>query len=275
MTTIANPRAVIGGNNPPLAESIVMDFDNALRARQGLIERIDEMVRKAADAKPCPDAETAGRMGDFIKMTAAAVAAIEAEREIFNRPILTAQRALKARADVLIGKATDAGATVRSHLNAYLAEQERLRRAEHARLAEIERLAQVERQRLIDQAERDAEIERKRLQDIEDDRAAAENRQADCVEVAPDPVFVEDRAPVFEAAPANAAIKGDYGSTVSTVEKWDVKVTNIRQVPDTFLKHPSVIEALEKVIRPSVRGANGLRAIKGCDITSTLTSSIR
>jgi cell division septum initiation protein DivIVA len=289
MTTIAaprpaatepNPRATIGGNMPPLEESILMDFDSALRDREGLLARIDAMEAKADAVTPCDNDETAGRMGDFIKMTAAAAKAVEEEREKLNRPLLTAQRALKGRADHYVGRAQAAGVKVRAHLDAYLADKERKRRAEEARLAEIERQAEAERQRVLREAEaearRVAEAERQRLQAIEDERAAAEAREAKAVEVEVAPVFVPEPEPVFNtAAPEKAPLRGDYGTAVSTVETWHVEVQNVRQVPDAYLKHPTVIEALEKVIRPMVRGKNGLREIKGCRIYSTLGSSVR
>ena len=298
-----NPRVALGGNNPPLEERILMDFDDALREHDGLLARIDEMAAKADKAGPCADADTAGRYGDFIKMAAAAVKVIEQERELLNRPLLDAQRRLKARADSYSSRASGAGAKVRNLLNAYLAERERKRRAEEARLAEIARQAELERQRIIREAEEkaraeaeaerrrlqaiadeEARIERARLQAIEDERAAAEAREAvavvveaEVVEVAPEPVFVapEPEPVVVTQAAPKAPIRGNYGTTVSAVETWDVRVTNIRQVPDVFLRHPSVIEALEKVIRPSVRGKAGVREIKGCEIFSTFGSAVR
>lgn len=310
MTTIApprpatepNPRAVIGGNMPPLEETILLDFDNALRERDGLIERIDALAKKADEAGDCDSDEKAGRMGDFVKQCGVVVKVIEAEREALNRPLLTAQRALKARGDFYANKAAQAGDKVRAKLNVYLQKKESDRRAELARLAEIERQAEVERQRIAEEsrlkAEAEAEAERvrlqaiadaeaakerARLQAIEDERAAAEQREAaavevvaEVIEVAPQPVFVPEPEPVFiAAAPEKAPIRGDYGTTVSTVETWHVEVENIRQVPDAYLKHPTVIEALEKVLRPHVKGKNGIREIKGCRIYSTLGSAVR
>jgi flagellar biosynthesis GTPase FlhF len=276
-----NARVAIGDNRPPLEESVVLDFEEALRSGDGLIARIEAMEAKAADVKPCASADSAGRMGDFIKMTSAAAKIVEEEREKFNRPILTAQRSLKARADSYSQRALAAGAKVRVELDKFLAAEEAKRRAEAARIAEEERQAAAERQRIIDEANKqaaaEAEAERVRLQAIEDERAAKEQREAAVVEVEPEPVFVaEPFAPQFaSAAPAKAPLRGDYGTSVSTVETWDVEVENIRQVPDAYLKHPTVIEALEKVIRPQVRGKSGIREIKGCRIFSKLGSAVR
>lgn len=292
-----NPRAAIGDNRPPLEESIVLDFEEALRAREGLIDRIAAMEAKAAKLEAdyakmnegleekdkilfCGGPDMAGRLGDFIKMTGAVEKVVEEEREKLNRPLLTAGRSLKAKADSFSTRAKAAGATARVHLNAWLEQEEKKRRAEAARVAEEERKVAAERQRIIDEANRkaaeEAEAERKRLQAIEDERAAAEAREAVVVEVEPEPVFVSQPEPVFAAVPAaKVPLRGDYGTAVSTVETWHVEVQNIRQVPDAYLKHPSVIEALQKVIAPSVRGKNGLREIKGCRIYPTLGSSVR
>jgi hypothetical protein len=299
----ANPRAVMGDNNPPLAERVLFDFDEALRSHDGLIERIDAMVTKADTAKPCTSDDLAGRYGDFIKMTATAVKTIEAEREKQNRPMLDAQKGLMARARYYSDRAAAAGAKVRALLDTYLAEQKRLADIEEARVREVARLAEVERQRIIREREietaRLAEVERKRLQDIadeearveqarlqkiEDERAAKEKREAAAVEVKAEVVEVEAvveeerwEPPVFvpTARPKQAPLRGDYGTAVSTTTTWHVAVENVRQIPNAYLLHPTVIAALEKVIGPQIRGANGLRVIKGCRIWSTVGSAVR
>jgi hypothetical protein len=302
MSEADRARLSMGANKPPLEETILMDFDSALLDHDGLIARIDAMAAKAAGAGPCTNADEAGRYGDFIKMTAAAVKTIEAEREVLNRPLLNAQRMLKARADGYSQKATRAGAIVRAKLDAYLAEVERLRRAEQARLAEIARAAEAERHRIIDEerrrvaaaaeserqrlqaiADEEARVERERLQAIENERAAREQREAAAVvveaavvEVEPEPVFVPEPEPEFVSAPVSRpTMRGDYGTTVSTTTTWHVEVQNIRQVPDQFLKSPAVIEAVQKVIGPLVRAKNGLREVKGCRIYPTTGSAIR
>lgn len=298
----ANPRVALGNNNPPLEERIIMEFEDALREHDGLIARIDAMVEKADGAGPCTSDDLAGRYGDFIKMAITANKVVEAERETLNRPLLTAQRMLKARADLYSAKALGAAAKVRAPLDAYVDAQKKKREDEERRLAEIQRQADLAAQAIIDEANRKAlaaaETERKRLQDIEDarveaervrlqaiedERAAAEAREAKVVEVEAavievqaEPVIAYTPAPAFvPTAQPRGPIRGDYGTAVSTVETWHVEVVNIRQVPDAYLRHPTVVEALQKVIGPQVRGKNGLREIKGCRIYSTVGSSVR
>lgn len=306
MNTHISP-ASLGHNNPPLEETLVMEFDANLREHDfDLLARIDELEAKAKAAGPCMDAETAGRYGDAVKSAVAARRLIEAERETLNRPILNAQRALMGKAKTYSERLETAEKHIRSHLDAYTdreeakriaAERERQRlideaNAKAAREAEEERqrlqaiadeAARKERDRLQAIADAEAAKQRDRLQAIEDERAAAEAREAKPVEVEAEVVQVEaetvhvEVAPVQEAprAPIYEPVRSDRGVLVASAKTWHVEVENIRQVPDLYLKNKSVIEALQKVIAPSVRGVNGLREIKGCRIFSTTKASVR
>jgi hypothetical protein len=298
----ANERAVMGDNRPPLSETVLMEFDANLREHDGLIERIGELEAKAGLLNTCESDEDAGKIGDTIRICSAMVKTIEAEREVVNRPMIDARAALKARADGYSNRLEQASGKIRLIMDAYLDKKRKAEKAEADRLATIEREAEAERQRIIREAQKEAERvaeverqrlqaiadaeaakERDRLQAIEDERAAREQREAAAVEVVAEvvevevkPVFVPEPEPVFVSqAPVKAPVRGDYGTTVATTETWDVKVDNIRQVPDVFLRSPAVIEALEKVIRPQVRGKSGLRDIKGCTVFSTIGSSVR
>jgi hypothetical protein len=289
-------------NQPPLEESIIIDFDAALVSHDGLIDRINKMVEKAEAAGPCTTEDMAGRYGDFIKMTRTAASVVEAERETLNRPLLNAGRSLMARSKFYSEKATGAGAKIRVHLDKYLDDKRITEAKRLAAEAEVERLAQAARQKIIDDANREAarvaEVERQRLQAIADaeaakerarlqaieDAAAAEEAreaakvvvEAEVVEVIAETVFAnEPMAEFVSAAKPKTAIRGDYGTTVGTTETWHVEVLNIRQVPDAYLKHPEVLAALAKVIAPMVRGKAGLREIKGCRVYSTVGSSVR
>jgi hypothetical protein len=259
-----NPRVAIGNNQPAIEDRVLAEYAEALDGHDGLIARIDALEKRAADAGPCQNADTAGRYADFCKMVGAAKKVIEAERETINRPLLNAQRALKGKADGYVARLNTAEARVRGLLNEHLAEQERARR-------EAQRKIDDEAREAAEKVRRELEAERQRLQAIEDELAAKAKREAVVVEVAPAP----EPAPVVYVDPPKAQVRGDYGSTASLTETWHVEVENIRHVPDTFLKHPSVIEALQKVIGPVVRGKNGLRDIKGCRIYPKTGSVVR
>lgn len=253
------PVAGIGDNSReiPMEVKVVDDFVEGLNS-DGLIQRIKDLTASGNSVSGCATNDAAGRIGDYVKMAGAAAKAVEEHREKHNRPLLNSQRALKGKADTILGDLQTAVANARKHLDTFLAEEARKKREEEARIAREQR-----------EAEEAAARERARLQAEEDARAEAEGRAAETVEVEPEPVFA---APKLERGPV---ARGDYGSSVSLTETWDVEVLNVRQVPDAYLKHPSVIEALEKVIRPQVRGKNGVRELKGCRIFSRTGSAVR
>lgn len=235
----ASQAAPIGHNRPPLDEMIVAEFEEGLAAEAGLKDKVQQLIAKGKDAGPCETEDMAGRYGDFIKMAGAAVKVIEAERERHNRPILTAQRALKARSDSYVAPLQDAVNNVRRRLDAFMAEQRR---------------KAAEQQRIAEEQAREAQ------------RAAME-AAADAPHGA---------KPVVEITPAKVeqpVVRGDYGSRVGTVTVWNHEILSVRQLPDAILKHEKVVEAINKVIASQVRG--GTREIKGVRIYSEQRAAVR
>jgi len=239
-----NPRAAIGDNRPPLEEQVVIDLAEALDVG-GITKRISDLIASAGRAPEITTPEIAGRYADMIKQMVTAGKAVEAEREKLNRPLLTAQRALKGRADAIVSP---------------LAAEEIAARAKVKKFDDACAAAEQKRQQ---EAFEKAEAERKRLQAIEDERAAKEQRAAA-------PVYVEPE-PVAEVAPA--AIQGDFGAKVARTTNWKHEIVSVRQLPDSILKHAKVIEALDKVIAAQVRG--GTREMKGCRIFPETGIAIR
>jgi hypothetical protein len=108
-------------NEPPLDARVTLDFDDALRAK-GLDARVAEIMRSADNAPlEIISAEEAGKAADLIAMARDAKQAVEAERETLNRPLLIAQRSLKARADSIVAPMEAAVAVVRGKLDSYCA----------------------------------------------------------------------------------------------------------------------------------------------------------
>ena len=81
-------------NQPPLDARVLIDFDDALRAK-GLDARVAEIVASAVRADIVESPEDAGKAADLVAMARVAKDAIEAERETLNRPLLIAQRGLR------------------------------------------------------------------------------------------------------------------------------------------------------------------------------------
>lgn len=228
-----------GHNRPPLEEQVVLDFEDALVA-EGLKKRIDDLVSGAGRAGDCTNDDTAGKFADVIRMIGAAGKAVEAEREKLNRPILTAQRALKGRSDSYLAQLTDASTPLRKKLDTYMAEQRRI--------------ADEQRRQAEAKARAEAEAARK--------AAEAEGVTDPVPAPAPEPVKVE--APV---------VHGDMGSRVGSTTVWLHEVESVRKLPDSILKHEKVLEAINKVVGAMVRG--GTREMKGVRIYSEQRTAIR
>lgn len=180
-------------NQPPLEDQVGMEFDEAVRA-EGLDQRVAEI---AASAERAPDPITpdnAGAVGDLVKMAGDAEKAIEAEREKLNRPLLTAQRSLKAKADNLVAPMHAAITVVRARL---------------------------------------------------DEFAAAEG----------------------------VLVRGDLGARVAAQTEWKFEVTDFAKLPIAIRKHPTVLEAINKVIARQIKA--GERKIAGVKIWPATKASVR
>ena len=180
-------------NQPPLEDQVGMDFDEAVRAK-GLDKRIDEIVDSANRAPVPITRDNAGAVGDLVAMAKEAEKAIEAEREVLNRPLLTAQRNLKARADGFVAPMQNAIALVRARLDEFVADEGTL-------------------------------------------------------------------------------VRGDLGARVAASTKWEFEISDYSKLPLAIRKHPTVMEAISKVIRAQIKG--GERKIAGVKIWPATQASVR
>ncbi|QTH19751.1 hypothetical protein HRJ34_15390 [Rhizorhabdus wittichii] len=260
-----NPRAVIGSNRPPIDEQVVIDLAEALVA-EGLTKRIEDLLASFGRAPEITSPEIAGRYAEIIKQMVAAQKAVEAEREKLNRPLLTAQRALKGRADAVVASLKEAETVARARLKKF---DDHIAELERQREAEAQRIAEQERQRLQAIADQEAQKERDRLQAIENERAAAEAREAAVVEVQAETVEVA----VEVTTNAGPIAQGDFGAKVSRTTTWKHEIISVRQLPDSILKHAKVVEAIDKVIAAQVR--SGTREMKGVRIFAETGIAIR
>jgi hypothetical protein len=229
-------------NAPPLDERVVQEFIEDVD-RDGITARISELTEAAGRAPKCDDQAIAGKIGDLCKLAGDVTKRLDAAREKHNRPILVAQRSLKAKADAMIAPLTTAINGLRDDLNRFTREETARRDAERRRQEE----------------------EARRLRE-EQERIAVEREQAG--EPAPPPVEII----IPKAEPAPIA-RGDYGARVGTQKVWLHEIESVRQIPDRLLKNPRVIEALDKVIAAEIRG--GAREIKGCKIWSEDRAVVR
>ena len=267
-----NPRVVMGNNRPPPEEMVVIEFNEALDAKEGFRAKFAALIEKGKAPPDCTDDDMAGRLGDFIKMASNAQGFIDEQRTAIKAPYLAATRAIDGVAKNMGDQLADVKLRAKAKLDIYMAEVARKAREEQARIQrELDELRrQAEEKAAADR--RAAEAERQRLQAIEDAKAAAEAREAVAVEVAPvaepEPVYVP--APVKVEAPV---ARGDLGARVGTKTVWRHEIEGVRKLPDAILTHPTVLEAIDKVIAGRIRG--GERAIKGCRVWSEQVANVR
>lgn len=225
-------------NQPPLEERVMLEFVEDLEA-QGITAKIGDLVEAAARAPKCDSEGVAGKLGDFCKQARDVEKRVNDTREKYNRPLLNAQKTLKGKADGLLAPLLSAVGKLRDELN-------RFARDEAARRAEEQRKAEAEAQRAREALERE--------------------------NIAPEVIAQVVETPKVEAAPI---ARGDYGSRVGTTTVWHHEIESVRQLPDRLLKHPKVVEALDKLIAAEIRAASGKCTIKGVRIWSDQAAVVR
>lgn len=222
-------------NEPPLEERVMLEFEEELE-REGVKTRIQELLESAARVPEITDDAIAGKVGDLCKLARDVQKRVDDAREKHNRPLLNAQRALKSKADRMFQPLGDAIQQIRSRLNAYVAEQSRLR-------AEQQRKAEEEARKAREAA---AQISPELAEQIE----------------APKP-----------AAPAPIA-RGDLGASVGTRTVWRHEIeVPIAKLPKSILENEKVRAAVDQVIGQMVR--TGTREIKGVRIWSEQEAAVR
>lgn len=219
VTEDANPRAVIGGNNPPPEDQVRIDF------REGMIEKLPTYeariaeLQAAAERARVTDDDSAGKVGDLIRMIRTMMSAINDSHKVAKQPFLDAGRAADAMRRELIGPLEDAKTELDDRLNRYVrdkAEKERREREEAERIAAEKRAAE-------EQARREAE---------EAGRPAPE----------PEPEPEPAPEPEVQSAPIRSSVTGGDVST-RTVKK--VRVTDWRKAAAAVSDDEKVREAVE------------------------------
>lgn len=109
-------------NLPPLEDRLSLALEDTL-FRKGLNARVDEITSAATRAPdPIANDDDAGVIGDLLAQAKAAHKAIDSERDILNRPLLNAQRAMKSKADAITLPMDNATKPLAARLNDYMAD---------------------------------------------------------------------------------------------------------------------------------------------------------
>jgi hypothetical protein len=276
----------IGDNHPPspivdlaatlapdiLIASIEADFvveQERVKSLLGAMGRFNALL-KSTDGK-ITSAAIAGKAGDFVKQLRDTVKDIEAKREAYKRPIITAGKTIDAAfKNPMISPLQKAAEDVLYEINGY---QERERKAESKRQREA--------------AAADA-LERRRAADAEQARLAANAAAAEsagdiesALEIEAEAEQVNALAKV-EAAPAYtppaaeiklATQKSDLGSTIGTRVTWNFELVDIALVPKMFVSlNTDMVKAMLKS-DPTIK--TGSQPIPGVRFYATQSANVR
>lgn len=234
--------SVIGHNRPPIEEMARQDFNEAIDAKQGFRQRVEDLSASAARAV-CTTEEEAGRCGELIRQIRAAEKFTEETHRDVKAPYLAAGRAVDDAKNTLIAPLINAKQTVQGKLNAFINEQEQAR-LEKARL---EREAEQARQR--------EEMERLRAEGVQEEEVAE---------------IVTTTAPVQVE---RTMVRGDYGAAVSGRKEWTYQIEDYHTALLEVADNAKVREAVEKAISGLVR--SGTREIKGVRIFEQTKANVR
>lgn len=238
----SNPRAVLGGNNPPPEEQVTIDFREAMLEKLPTWEgRIEDLVAGAGRCE-VTDAETAGKAGDLVKSIRFMTNAIADAHQSVKEPYLKATRAVDALKNSHTARLDAAKRNVEAKQTEFL-------RAEQARRDAERREAEA---RAREEAERAAEAERQRIAaEMEGDLDAL----AEVEVVAPPAVVAKAPEPIRS---------GDTGTVVSGRKEWQCTVEDYELAVISMLDDEKVKEAIDACAKRRVRA--GIRTIEGVKI---------
>jgi hypothetical protein len=276
----------IGDNHPPspivdlattlapdiLIASIEADFvveQERVKSLLGAMGRFNALL-KSTDGK-ITSAAIAGKAGDFVKQLRDTVKDIEAKREAYKRPVITAGKTIDAAfKNPMIAPLQKAAEDVLYEINGY---QGREREAESKRQREAAAADALARRQA-------AEAETKRLAE----EAAAAEAAGDiesALEIEAEAEQVNALAKV-EAAPAYtppaaeiklATQKSDLGSTIGTRVTWNFELVDIALVPKMFVSlNTDMVKAMLKS-DPTIK--TGAQPIPGVRFFATQSANVR
>lgn len=246
-----NPRAVIGGNEPPLEERIAMEFrDVLLGERADFMVKLDQLLgkvnpdpEKASDLgsvhrAKCEDDDQLGRCGELIKQLRMCEQLVDDAHKVVKKPYWDAGKAADAEKNALVNRILTGRQRVQQLMDDYAAEQLRKRRQKEAEDA--------------------AELKRQQEQ-------ARENGE-EAVAPAPAPA----PAPVRQEP-----IRSDGGATVSLGTEFVSTVTDYAKAFRKVKDNAKVREAIDAAIQKLVKETKGKLEIPGVTITERAKTSAR
>lgn len=270
---VPNPATGIGGNKPPIEETIPLEFREALlRDRPDFLMTMENLIGSAARARAVDD-ETQKRCADLSTGLRACDQHITAIHKEVNEPHLKAGRLVDAEKNALLDRVAEAKDRVQQVADAYQAKKDAEEKAERDRIAAEQRAAAeaaMRAERLRQEAEAEAERQAAAATS-EAEREAAAARAAQAARAAEE---AQARAALAPAAPTRSEpLRSDLGSTVSSKQEWRSEVTDYTVAFVAVEDNPKVREAIDKAIAGLVRA--GKRQIDGVRIWPVTKANFR
>lgn len=252
-----DPRLRIGGNAPPLSETL-KEETAALIARKdellGAVGRVPEAIS---------DETTAGRVADLIRLMLKCKQQAQKDHKARKEEFLEGGRLVDGAYKAITDPLDRAKKGVEDKLTLYqraVAEEER-----RAREAEARRQAEeAARQR------REAEAAAAKIE-TEDDLDAAITAEELARQAAADAAIAQ-RATTVKAAELTKA-RGEFGSTASLTTFIDFKDIDRATIDLEALRAYLDIAAIERAVRQYIKA--GGRELKGCTIFTNTQSRVR
>ena len=248
----------IGHNNPPSDQTLLQEFLENKTA--GLRQRYEELLA-ASDRIPatCEDDETAGKLGDMVKLISACHKSFEGQRVSEKEPYLTLSRTVDGFFKKFTENLDTAKKKVSRPLEMYLKRKEDERRAA---AMEAARLQREEADRLAREA---AELAQANM------AKASEETLNEAVRVEAQAIKSDKLA---EAKPAELArTRGDYGSLATLRTVWVGEIVDKSAVDLDALRPFMSEDVLQKLVNAAVKA--GFRELRGVKIYQQSTAQVR
>lgn len=270
-----NPRAVIGGNQPPLSEALPAETEE-------LRKRAEELIASATERATVTTDDEAERATALYAMMREHWQDIDVARALRKAPFLESERFIDrhygAIALPLVGgdpkrKITGAAGELLARIDAYRQERERQAQLERRRLAEEARKAH-EAAEEAERARQAAEDQQMRAADAESaDTAARQKTEAELARRQ-----AEDRAAQLQAqAEAQEAIviRSGYGPTATGRTGRTAKIINLRMALTHCLKvdRHKIEEVVLTIYNAQLR--TGVRELPGAEIVEVSQTIVR
>lgn len=240
-----NPRAVIGGNEPPLEERIPAEFREAILAERpefyvkldSLLGREEteagEAIEGSLQRAKCEDADDYAKCGVLVNSLRKHRDLVDKVHKVAKQPYLDGGRLVDAQKNGLHTRINAGMQAVVRMQEDYVREQQRL--------AEIERQQQAE-------AQREADARRAKLEEM----AKAEGLE-DVLPPAPEPEFVPE---TYNPLGLGQPVRTD-GATVSAGKEWKSRVEDYAKAFKHVKDDAGVREAIDKAIQRRVKATKG------------------